>query len=86
MSKRQLTPGMISGYPLVINGRLALTDFNGKVLGYGRIINEHHIKPGARGSLISSKRVSYNYTVDGKRYYGRGYGTGIHLNLRPFKS
>ena len=77
----------ISGYPKKMkDGNLALTDWQGNILGYGRVISSSKIPHGARGSWISDRRVSYNFVIDGKRYHGRGYGEGMLLNLRPFKA
>jgi hypothetical protein len=77
--------GYIGGYPKHIDGRLVLTDFNGKVLGHGRIVNKSKIRPGAPGHWLSSERVSYQFVVDGKRYHGRGYGDQMSVTLRPMK-
>ena len=75
----------MGGYPKTINGRVALTDGHGNVLGYGRVVSRSKIRPGARGSWISNERVSYRFEIDGKWYHGRGYGEGMALSLRPMK-
>lgn len=77
---------LLSGYPKKMpDGRLALTDWHSNVLGYGRVINSSPIAPGRPGSWISSRRVSYQFNIDGRWYFGRGYGDGIAVNLREFR-
>jgi len=73
----------LGGYPKHIDGRLAITDWNGKVLGYGRVVSRSKVAPHAPGGWISSERVSYQFEIDGKKYHGRGRGDGIAVALRP---
>lgn len=89
MSKRKNIDrsGYLGGYPKKMpDGRLALTDGHGNVLGYGKVVGTSKIRPGAPGHWISSERVSYNFTVAGRHYHGRGFGEGMALTLRPMKS
>jgi len=39
----------LGGYPKHIDGRLAITDWNGKVLGYGRVVSRSKVAPHAPG-------------------------------------
>lgn len=73
----------ISGYPND-NGR-KLTDFGGRVIGTGQVINSTRVKPGARGAWISNERVSYHFNVDGRWYSCRGRGDGIVASCRAMK-
>lgn len=71
------------GYPKRMpDGRLAITDWAGKVLGYGSA-KCTKVGPHERGAWISNERCSYRFEIDGKMYHGRGRGDGISVALRP---
>lgn len=74
----------IGGYPKMIGGRLAITDWHGKVLGYGSQKCKR-VAPHERGAWLSSQRCSYRFEIDGRHYHGRGRGDGIAVALRPMK-
>jgi hypothetical protein len=75
----------IGGYPKRMpDGRLALTDWNGRVLGYGTQ-KCTRVTPFERGAWISSERCSYRFQVDGKWFAGRGRGEGLSVSLRAMK-
>jgi hypothetical protein len=63
-----------------------ITDWHGKKIGEGRIVNCTRVKPNSRGHWISSEKCSYRFEVDGRWYSGRGYGDGMRVSLRPMKS
>lgn len=65
--------------------RAELTDGKGKVIGRGEIVSCTRIRPGERGSWISNERCSYRFKVGNRWYYGRGYGNGMSVSLRPYK-
>jgi hypothetical protein len=67
------------------DGRLAITDWHGKVLGYGKGKCKK-ISPHERGAWISSERCSYHFEVGGRWYSGRGRGDGVAVTLRPMKT
>lgn len=75
----------VAGYPKRTPNGLALTDFKGKVLGYGHVVNCTKIRPGAPGGWISSERCSYRFKVGSKWYAGRGYGEGMAFTGRVMK-
>jgi len=74
----------IYGYPKHVGGRLALTDWHGKVIGHGSAKCKK-LRPNERGAWISNERCSYRFEVDGKMYHGRGRGDGLAVTLRPMK-
>lgn len=74
------------GYPKKMpDGRLALQDGQGKVIGYGHVLRCTKIRPGAPGSWISSQRCSYRFVINGKHYSCRGYGEGVSAGCRLMK-
>lgn len=75
----------VSGYPKKTSKGLALTDWNGKVIGYGHLLRCTRIRPGAPGAWISNERCSYRFKVGGKWYSGRGYGEGMAFTGRAMK-
>lgn len=76
----------IYGYPKrQPDGRMALTDGAGNVIGYGHIVNCTRIEPGKRGDWISNQRCSYRFKVGDAWYAGRGYGEGMSLSAKRMK-
>ena len=74
----------IGGYPKKMpDGRLALTDGHGKVVGYGHLVNCTKIKYGA--PWIASERCRYRFKVGDRWYSGRGYGEGMAFFGRLMK-
>lgn len=91
MSKRSSkVTDRIDGYPKTVEaGRVALTDFNGKIVAKGRALRCVKVKPHERGAWISNERCSYQFYVErnGERVYyaGRGRGDGIAVTARRMK-
>jgi hypothetical protein len=75
----------VYGYPKRLPQGLALTDFNGKILGFGQRVNCAKVRPGARGSWISDERCSYRFKVGGQWYACRGTGEGMSASCRAMK-
>lgn len=67
------------------NGRVQLTDGQGKIIGRGHVVNCRRIRPGEPGSWISSEKCSYRFQINGNWYHGRGYGEGMSISLRRMK-
>mgnify|MGYP001558326252 CR=1 FL=1 len=88
MAKKKPTTAHVSGYVGKVDGKLALTTFDNKLMGYGHQVSCSRIRPGQPGSWISDKRCSYRFKVGGaggKWFAGRGYGEGMSINLRQMK-
>jgi hypothetical protein len=59
--------------------RCYLTTWNGNVVS-----RDMRVTGTARG-FNGVKLYCYSVTIEGRRYYGRGLGPGMYLNLRPAK-
>lgn len=82
MAKRKAGPiHRVGGYPRGDK----MTDWHGNVIG--RIVSKQcsRVRPGTRGSWISSERCTYTVVIDGRKYTGRGRGDGISVLLRQMK-
>lgn len=76
---------MIGGYPSSESREWSdLHDFNGKRTGIRvRVVSSWKTPR----SFTASRMYSYEGVDDsGKRYYGRGFGKGMSLSLRPKKT
>jgi hypothetical protein len=74
------------GYPKRMpDGRWALIDGRGKILGYGHVIGCKKIQPGAPGSWLSNERCSYRFVIGSATYSCRGYGEGMSAGCRRMK-
>lgn len=81
MVKKVDYTGWTGGY--VGNGAGAvrdLTDFAGKKIGTCRLASSWKVN-----SYIGSRMYQIYATVNGVKYTGRGFGTGMSVNLRPVK-
>ena len=58
----------------------ALTDWHGNRIGTCRLASSWKVN-----SYIGSRMYQIYATVDGVEYTGRGFGTGMSVNLRPVK-
>lgn len=71
------------GYPKD-NGK-TLADWNGKPIGHGHVVRCTTVRPGARGSWISSQTCSYRFKVNGRWFACRGRGDGVSASCRAMK-
>jgi hypothetical protein len=73
--------------PTWASGNWALTDGQGSVIATGRQNGCSRVKPGARGSWISSHRCTYNFKLarTGEVVACRSFGEGMAASCRVMK-
>lgn len=82
--KGVLTENRLGGY--ISNDGKTLQDAKGKHLGHVQIVSRRKLRPGDRGSWISSEIQHIRvHTPEGRIFHGRTYGAGMSANLRVIK-